>query len=589
MQRFFSKFLSALSKPISIVAQDYKNLSLKNANQLFLIRLKSAYSHFVKPYLTVSNIRQTKLDALVERTLKLRSELRPTVNWSLIVESDGTDFEQLTELCQSVLVQMTEDDELLVGTSSVHANALKPIIIKIQADHPLKKIQLNVCETTSPVSNQLVERALNQRLLIIADQGWARPDLLYRFQQRLAFSASPSNEVLYCDEDMIDAQGRKIIGTHLKRPEKFEFPFIFGDYFQGCLSVSKSAWHSVGGLRNDHSYRIFDLCQRLSAAGFTISGIPLLLYSAASVKRAVIKNQFIANILNDNFKDFSNILTFKEETTSNGSAVRPAFKSNLLNGTVIIIPFHNEFTMTQKCVERLASFKNENNYYIVLVNNRSTPGPECEALKKLCDQWINADFAFNYSKINNFALSECKASTDQFPNVLFLNNDVILEPESLAEMANWLQIDRIGIVGARLFYPNGQIQHGGIAFSSQSNQDENFWLYVDHKKTRETAQLSQNLLITDAVTAACAMMRRTDFVSLKGFDEVQYPVAYSDTDLCLRIRKDLGKLCLMSPFAEGIHYESLSRGKNDLEDYEVSGWLLRSLSRALPSVTPRII
>jgi GT2 family glycosyltransferase len=185
-------------------------------------------------------------------------------------------------------------------------------------------------------------------------------------------------------------------------------------------------------------------------------------------------------------------------------------------------------------------------------------------------------------------VKECSATEEAYPYVLFLNNDVILNEGALIEMSAWLKnFARIGIVGARLFYPNGLIQHGGIAHTRDSTLTENQWEHLDAKRTPESAKLSSTVLLTDAVTAACAMMRRSDFHKIGGFDEVLYPVAYSDTDLCSRLRKNLNQLCLMTPYAEGIHHESLSRGKNDIEDYEASGSLTRTLGLELPSVTPR--
>ena len=65
-----------------------------------------------------------------------------------------------------------------------------------------------------------------------------------------------------------------------------------------------------------------------------------------------------------------------------------------------------------------------------------------------------------------------------------------------------------------------------------------------------------------AVTAACMVLKRDAFLKVGGFDEKNLPVAYSDIDLCLKLRR-AGYRNIFTPFAELIHHESLSRGKED--------------------------
>ena len=73
--------------------------------------------------------------------------------------------------------------------------------------------------------------------------------------------------------------------------------------------------------------------------------------------------------------------------------------------------------------------------------------------------------------------------------------------------------------------------------------------------------------ITAAVTAACCLIKRKTFLEVDGFDEMWFPVAFSDTALAVKVRLK-GLHCLDTPFATGIHHESISRKKVNIEDYE---------------------
>ena len=144
-----------------------------------------------------------------------------------------------------------------------------------------------------------------------------------------------------------------------------------------------------------------------------------------------------------------------------------------------------------------------------------------------------------------------------------MNNDVeVINPHWMEEMLGNCQRKEVGIVGAKLYYPDDTIQHagtiigiGGIAGHAFLNMPRSRSGYL-HK-----ASLQMDL---SAVTAACMMMKRTVFESLDGFEEA-LTVAFNDVDLCLRCVR-AGYLVVYNPRVELYHYESKSRGSEDSED-----------------------
>lgn len=143
---------------------------------------------------------------------------------------------------------------------------------------------------------------------------------------------------------------------------------------------------------------------------------------------------------------------------------------------------------------------------------------------------------------------------------MLLNNDTeLISTDFITQMLGYCQRKDVGIVGARLYFEDGTIQHagvivgiGGIAGHAFSAMDEQAGIY--QLRTSVACDYS-------AVTAACLMISRETFDAVGGLDP-EFQVAFNDVDFCLKVRK-LGKLVVYVPQAKLYHYESKSRGKED--------------------------
>jgi GT2 family glycosyltransferase len=156
---------------------------------------------------------------------------------------------------------------------------------------------------------------------------------------------------------------------------------------------------------------------------------------------------------------------------------------------------------------------------------------------------------------------------------LFLNNDIeVLEPDWLDELARWAQRPDVGIVGAKLLYPDRTIQHAGVVFGLG---------LVAHIFSRAPEGVSgvfgssetyRNYL---AVTGACQMMRKDVFRQLGGYDE-RFRLVFSDVVLCLQARK-AGYRVVYTPHARLVHHESYTRKRDDSpQDMELLARYLRT-------------
>ena len=168
---------------------------------------------------------------------------------------------------------------------------------------------------------------------------------------------------------------------------------------------------------------------------------------------------------------------------------------------------------------------------------------------------VKWDGPFNYSAINNYGV---QFTHGQY--LLFLNNDIEeIDPDSIDEMIGYVQREDVGICGARLLYPDEDIQHagvirgmGGIAGAAFVRTHDSDLSYMHRAKCIQDYS---------CVTAACLLTKRSLFDAVGGFTE-KLAVAFNDVDYCMKVRA-LGKLVVYDPYAKFYHYESKSRGMED--------------------------
>lgn len=220
----------------------------------------------------------------------------------------------------------------------------------------------------------------------------------------------------------------------------------------------------------------------------------------------------------------------------------------------VIVPFRDQRELLRGCVRgvRASSYPDVE---LVLVDN----GSRDERLLRDLDRMhrrgravvLRRDAAFNFSWLCN---EGARAASGDW--LLFLNNDTeVIHPDWIEPMLALAGRPEVGVVGATLVYPDGNIQHAGLHAGPGGR-----WLHTHHGEPADAAHLSRPRLVT-AVTGACLLIGRGKFGELGGFDE-SLPVTYSDVDLCNRAGLR-GWRTALTPFARLIHYEGLTRGFSD--------------------------
>ncbi|MEY2575756.1 MAG: hypothetical protein QOF80_1243, partial [Verrucomicrobiota bacterium] len=235
----------------------------------------------------------------------------------------------------------------------------------------------------------------------------------------------------------------------------------------------------------------------------------------------------------------------------------------------IIIPTRDRAELLKRCVESIRARTDYSPFEILIVDNGSVEEEtfrffrEVERDERV--RVISESGPFNYSRLNNSAAKQARGDI-----LVFLNNDTEIEDASwLTEMVSHAARAEVGAVGARLWWPDGTLQHGGVVLGLGGVAGHAFpHIPRGHPGYFNRAMLQQN---SSAMTGACMAVRKTVFEELEGFDEVNLGVTFNDIDFCLRLTQR-GYRVVWTPYANLIHHESASRGhqrtREEQEEFE---------------------
>jgi GT2 family glycosyltransferase len=224
----------------------------------------------------------------------------------------------------------------------------------------------------------------------------------------------------------------------------------------------------------------------------------------------------------------------------------------------IVIPTRDRVDLLRACIGSIRARTKRVDYEIVIVDNDSVADAThrfLESCRRKGDRVVPVPGAFNYSHLNNRGV---KAARGDF--VCLLNNDTeIVDPEWLGELLSRLAEPDAGAAGPLLKWPNGMVQHGGIVLGPNFAASDAF---NDCMATDGGyGDLLRVARECSAVSAACLLVRRKDYLALSGFDEAAFPVLFNDVDFCLRLRA-AGKRIVFTPHVQLIHHEAATRGND---------------------------
>ncbi len=233
----------------------------------------------------------------------------------------------------------------------------------------------------------------------------------------------------------------------------------------------------------------------------------------------------------------------------------PQIMERELPPVTIVVPTRNRVDLLRTCIDGIA-VTNYPDIEVIVVDNDSDDRDTLAYIGSISSDRIRVlrhGGTFNFSAINNRAALCAKGRL-----LCLLNNDIeIIAPDWLKIMAVQAQRDDVGAVGAQLLYPDGRIQHAGVTIGMGNAAGHAHRLLYPNDEGYFYRHALPHFIT--AVTAACIVVERERFLSVGGLDEKNFPVAFNDVDLCMRLNQR-GWQSFYEPRARLIHHESVSRG-----------------------------
>ena len=393
--------------------------------------------------------------------------------------------------------------------------------------------------------NDQIRKSNAKVVVLLGRKTYLMPHTLALFNQYR--KCYPLSKVFYSDHIVRDNQG-SLVACKIK-PSWSIYHFIDEQMQNDVLFVRKEFGDSMNWISKSEEVGIID---------------DFIYRSSLHLEDIALKH--ISRVLYFTSTDV-NMIQRKSRKLRFGDAISPPIPTSFITIS-IIIPFRDKLHHLRKCLESLLVYTEYPNTEILLVDNDSTDPEIPGYLRVLSEEHsfirvLHFGGSFNYAAINNYAVER---ATGEY--VLFLNNDIEINQKAwLKKMYGYIVQEHVSVVGTRLLYPDGSIQHDGVYLS-----------YIDRYYQHPVADHYNNgKLLTDddlflpygvkhvkAVTGACLLIRRSLFLGLGGFDEEHLGISFNDVDLCLRAKQFGVVLSLPEPAL--VHHESVSRGQLDTEE-----------------------
>ena len=470
----------------------------------------------------------------------------------------------LEEAIQSVLAQIYPHWQLcLADDASTDAHVRKLLEHYSTKDSRIQVVYREQNGHISAASNSALEIATGDFIALLDHDDLLTPDALYRVVELV--NQNPSADMIYSDEDKLD-KDYCLLNPFFK-PDWCPDSFLSRMYTCHLGVYRHSVLKEISGFREGYEgSQDYDLVLRLTEKTNNIFHLPYILYHwrlhPNSTSLVPDSKPYFENA---SIRALSDALVRRQEPgrieTLKTDCYIPRYDIESHNLVSIIIPSRDLGSTVDKCLKSIFSKTDYPNYEVVFIDNGSTEPKALEVLqywKDIEKERFNLypyDIPFNYSRLNNYAVSKAKGKY-----LLFLNNDIeVLDSGWLTAMVEQAQRSSIGAVGAQLLYPDNTIQHAGVVIGIGGVAGHSHKHFpVDSMGYFRTLKTINNY---SAVTGACLMCRRDVFDAVQGFEE-ELSVAFNDVDFCLKI-SDLGYNNIYLPHVVLYHYESKSRGYED--------------------------
>lgn len=488
---------------------------------------------------------------------------------SILVPAYATPEPLIRAAIESVQAQLYPHWEMCVVDDASPGEGLWALLrAYADADPRIKVTRRGANGGISAATNTALEMARGDYVALMDHDDILPEHALY--EVAAALDRDPDLALLYSDEDRLDADGAR--SEPYFKPD-FNYELLLRQNLVSHLGVyRRDVIVELGGLRSGFDgSQDWDLALRVveRVGRERIHHIPAVLYhwrqagdqSSFSSSHLARCADAARRAVEEHLARTGQVARVAPDPRLSGwlsvSRLPPAPKPMVS----VIVPTRDRVDLLEQCVRGVLESTDYHPLELVIVDNGSTE-PEALALldrvrKDRRVQVIERPEPFNFSRLNNIGAAHARGEI-----LVLLNNDIsMIRRDWLYELVANVVLPEVGAVGARLLYPNGALQHGGVVLgvggappvaghlcTGASRLDPG---YLGH------LALPRNV---SAVTAACLAIRRSVYEEVGGLDE-SIAVAFNDVDLCLRLRAR-GYEIVWDSGAELYHHESASRGSD---------------------------
>ena len=563
--------LEVLKKYISSIEDKLEYMRLKSRFKRIIEKILPKFLRkplkFVLKYLLAlfnknSGIHIYKLSTTKSEALKNIKSFKKTPLISIVMPVYNVEAKLLMEAIASVENQYYTNWELCIAddcsTNQETLNVLKNI-----KNPKIKIIFLQQNGNISKASNEALSLTKGEYIALLDNDDTITKDALFEI-------VSAINEVdpdlIYSDEDKISSLGEYSSPHH--KPEFSPDLLTSQNYICHFLVIKKTLIQEVGGFELGlEGAQDYDLLLKCIEKTNKIHRIPRILYHWRMIEGSTSANIGAKSYAHTALrKALENHIERKKikATVYDGKYPSTFRLKRDIEGTPlvsILIPFKDKVELLRMCIDSILAKSTYKNFEIIGLSNNSKEEETFAVMKQYENKdsrikFYEYNFAFNFSSLNNYGEQFCKGE-----HLILLNNDIeIITPDWIEALLEHSQRPEVGVVGAKLYYPNETVQHAGViigiggvaghAHKHYNRQDPGYHTRLN---------LIQNF---SAVTAACFMVKRSIYKELNGLNHTDLTIAFNDIDFCLRVL-ELNYINVFTPYCEAYHHESISRGYED--------------------------
>ena len=513
----------------------------------------TTYGDWVKRYDTLSEEDRASIRSAISRMT-----VQPLI--SVVMPVYNTPEQFLREAIESIMGQLYPRWELCIADDCSTEPHVGTIVREYAVrDDRIRFVRRQENGHICAASNSCLEVASGEWVTFLDHD-----DLLAEHALAAVVSAineNPDCGLLYSDEDVVDAEGVPL--HHYFKPD-FDPLLLTGmNHLCHVITVRRDLVDEVGGFRlGTEGSQDWDLILRVTETmeQSRVIHIPKVLYHwrrhEASTAVSLEAKPYAGNAGYEAVRQHI-------ERTDSAASVKPLVGLGWCRvewaipdpaPTVTIVIPTRDGRWLERCLTTIYRLTTYPRFHVLVVDNGSSSNTTLGALAGETRLTVLRDEGpFNFSAINNRGVRHSQSDL-----VCLLNDDCeVMTPDWLDQMVGQIIQDRVGAVGAKLYYENGTVQHAGVILGiggvgghvhrGIDRLDIGYW---------GRAALPQHV---SAVTAACMLVRREAWDEVGGLNEERLGIGYNDVDFCLKLGR-AGWKVVWTPFAELVHHESATRG-----------------------------